>query len=937
MYIFLTVVLIIESILLIGTMAAINIGKTSGIQKILNFLGVSVALILLGGFFGLSAGSMETLFSAYQIESIGAVFFTVLLSMLSMLGCNIRIPKAIYTGLSLYGIIFTILILLSSLLPGQYLHMTALTESMAGMLPGEVYPFRSGIMKYIEIFCSVAISLSAFCLLFRYHYVRQRNTNPGAGWLLMANILSAAANVILLADNKTGFYWMNVILGLCWGYIIAVVYRFRLFDSIQMAKDDILETIEDGFAVVDFNGKLLYANEYAKRVFPELNYEATQDQIVEKLMDHDKKVLEIAESRFQISLVPFYDKQSYKGTTIWMTDKTEEYLATQKLIELKEEAEKANDAKSMFLANMSHEIRTPMNAIIGMTELILNDNINSNVEESANNIRNASNTLLSIINGILDFSKIETGNMEVQERDYSLGLLIKDVAYMTNLKLVDKNVELIIHMKETIPAMLRGDEMHVRQIFTNILSNAVKYTKRGYIRMNLDWEKHGKDAMISVSVEDTGCGIKEESIPTLFDSFQRADMIKNRTIEGTGLGLAICKRLVEVMGGTISVKSSYGVGSVFSFYFHQKIADEAPVGNFDELELPASGGEGRKALIAPLAKILVVDDNITNIKVAQGILTMYQVRVDTALSGRECLEKIEKHNYHMIFMDHMMPDMDGIETTKLIRQHHNPEIRNMVIIALTANAISGTREMFLQNGFQEYISKPINLNSMEAVLKKYLPSDIIHYVEKDDDLDYTEVEIELPYVDVESGLKNYGNNKTRYLQILKFIYDDGPGHVQRINDCLMVCNYRDYIFEVHALKGLMAGIGAMDLAEFARLQEYAARDGNIEVIRRESSFMVEQYETMLGNIKNLLNDNGLLREEIIQIRDKELTWEEFCSMLHSLQGSLDLLEQAEAARKVDNLLTYPLDVGIRRQLIEIKHAIGEFEYDEAAELIRQLL
>lgn len=937
MSIFLTVVLIIESVSLVATMMLINIGKTSDIQKILNFLGVSSALLLLGGFFALSAVSLETLFPAYQIESIGAVFFVVLLSLLSMLCCNVRIPKGIYIGLILYGLISASLILISPFFPGSYLKLEILPESAAGMLPGEVYPFAPGIVKYIEIFASLMVSLSTFFLLFRHYHVRQRNTNPGAGWLLTANLLPAVGNAILLVDNQTGFYWMNALFGVSWLYMIAVVYRFRLFDSMQMAKDDILETIEDGFAVIDFNGKLLYANEYAKKAFPELNYEATQDQIVEKLMKNDKKVLEIAERRFQISLVPFYDKQKYKGTTIWMTDKTEEYHATQKLIELKEEAEKANDAKSMFLANMSHEIRTPMNAIIGMTELILNDNINSNVEESANNIRNASNSLLSIINGILDFSKIETGKMEMQEKDYSLGLLIKDVAYMTNLKLVDKNVELIIHMKETIPAMLRGDEMHVRQIFTNILSNAVKYTKRGYIRMNVDWEKHGKDAMISVSVEDTGCGIKEESIPTLFDSFQRADMIKNRTIEGTGLGLAICKRLVEAMGGTISVKSSYGVGSVFSFYFHQKIVNEAPVGNFDQLELPASGGEGKKSLIAPLAKILVVDDNITNIKVAQGILTMYQVRVDTALSGRECLEKIEKHNYHMIFMDHMMPDMDGIETMKLIRLHHNPEIRNMVVIALTANAISGTREMFLQSGFQEYISKPININSIEAVLKKYLPSDIIHYVEKDDDLDYSEVEIELPYVDVASGLKNYGNNKTRYLQILKYIYDDGPGHVQRIKDCLMVCNYRDYIFEVHALKALMAGIGAMDLAEFARLQEYAARDGNIEVIRRESSYMVEQYQMMLENIKKLLNDNGLLREEIIQIREKELTWEEFCSMLHSLQGSLDLLEQAEAARKVDNLLTYPLDAGIRRQLIEIKHAIGEFEYDDAAELIRQLL
>ncbi len=313
MYIFLSVALVMESILLVGTLALINSGKTSDIQKILNFLGVSVALLLLGGFFSVSAVSMETLLSAYQIESIGAVFFVVLLSVLSMLCCNIRIPKGIYKGLLLYGMLAAFMILISALLPGWFLKMSTLpehtdhlmSEGMNRMLPGVAYPFLPGMLKYIDSACSLLISLATFGLLFRHYHVRQRTTNPGAGWLLAANLLPAAGNLLLLVDNKTGFYWMNVVLGICWGYIIAVVYRFRLFDSMQMAKDDILETIEDGFAVVDFNGKLLYANEYAKKAFPELNYEATQEQIVEKLMDNDKKVMEIAENRFQISLVPF--------------------------------------------------------------------------------------------------------------------------------------------------------------------------------------------------------------------------------------------------------------------------------------------------------------------------------------------------------------------------------------------------------------------------------------------------------------------------------------------------------------------------------------------------------------------------------------------------------------------------------------------------------
>ncbi|MCQ2521149.1 MAG: ATP-binding protein [Lachnospiraceae bacterium] len=720
--------------------------------------------------------------------------------------------------------------------------------------------------------------------------------------------------------------------------VVALIIRSKHYDPIRRAKENIIESIEDGFLIVSTSKKILMVNDQAKEYFPDLAVEDKQRKMVNELLDSDKEMIETEGRSISVSVVPYYKKKVKKGSTIWLHDKTEDQATTMRLTELKDEAEKANEAKSLFLANMSHEIRTPMNAIIGMTEMILHDNINSNVEENAKNIKAAGNSLLSIINGILDFSKIEAGTVERIETTFHLGRMVKEICNIISQNLRDKNVELIVHVPADVPVSLKGDETQVRQVFTNILTNAAKYTKRGYIRMHIDWKKTPKgNAFFKVTVEDTGCGIKEEHLETLFDSFQRADMIKNRTIEGTGLGLAICKRLIESMGGKIDVKSSYGIGSVFTFSFYMDVEDFTHMGDYESLEVSTRDAE-RKQLIAPLAKILVVDDNPTNIKVARGILTMYQVRVDTASSGKECLEKLKKNRYHMIFMDQMMPEMDGIETTKLIRIDSHPEIRSTKIIAMTANAITGAREMFLQNGFQEYISKPIALESVEMILKKFLPTEIVKYIDKpEEDKDYDSLEIKIPSVNVDKGLKNYGRDKGKYLQILKYIYDDGEGHLHRIKDYLEGRHYREYVYEVHALKGLMAGIGADELSELARLQEFAGRDGNISIIERDSEYMLSQYVLMLENIKKVLNDSGMLREQIIQIRDHELTWNEFCNMLHSLQGSLDLLEQNEAAIKADNLLTYPLEDGIRKQIIEIKHAINEFEYEQATELIRQLL
>ena len=398
----------------------------------------------------------------------------------------------------------------------------------------------------------------------------------------------------------------------------------------------------------------------------------------------------------------------------------------------KQQAIMASKAQAQFLASMSHEIRTPINAVIGMNEMILRESDNETIQEYAYNVQSSSNMLLGLVNDVLDFSKIESGQLELVEDKYNLLDLIQAESVLLNARATGKPLSVKLEVAPDLPTQVYGDELRIKQIVTNLLSNAVKYTKEGSVTLKVYCEWHENDIMLHFDVQDTGIGIREEDLEKLFSSFKRLELNKNRNIEGTGLGLNIAKRLVELMKGTITVDSVYGEGSTFKVTIPQLVIDETPIG---ELEGKVRNSKADKTskqgkFVAPEATILVVDDNMMNLAVTRALLKRTKMQLDMVESGQACLEISKTRRYDVILMDHMMPEMDGVETLNKLRADKNNPNHDTVVIALTANAIAGCREMYLEHGFDDYCSKPIKGESLDELLLLHLPDNLVQLVEE---------------------------------------------------------------------------------------------------------------------------------------------------------------------------------------------------------------
>ncbi|MDR0867934.1 MAG: response regulator [Planctomycetota bacterium] len=532
----------------------------------------------------------------------------------------------------------------------------------------------------------------------------------------------------------------------------------------------------------------------------------------------------------------------------------------------------ASAIKSAFLARMSHEIRTPMNAIIGMSELAQREGHSPRqLGAYLAGIKNAGVNLLGIINDILDFSKIESGKMEIRPERYGTAAMLDDVLAIVGVRLAEKTLTLEERIEPTVPRELVGDAGRVRQVLTNLLSNAVKYTDQGFVKFSLDWRTVGAEedrAELKFVVADSGIGIKEADLPRLFGDFSRVDERRNASIEGTGLGLALARRLCRAMGGDIAVTSEYGKGSTFTATITQGVGDWSRLGGY-----PAAGRKSsrrattakpRHSFTAPAARVLAVDDFAPNLLVVEGLLAPYQIETQTCASGAEAIEWLHRREFDVVFMDHMMPEMDGIEATKAIRGMGRADLP---IIALTANAIVGMREMFLSNGFNDYLSKPIEVPLLDGVLRKWIPLDKQQPLVETVPVETVSVETapveqapvgqaavgtvpvgqaatpppppppNLPAiagVNVEDGLTKVGGSPALYLKILAMFCQDAQARLPLFAQTPDGEEaWKNFTIQTHALKSGLASIGADELSARAKALEFAGKERDAAAVRRQ--------------------------------------------------------------------------------------------------------
>lgn len=920
-------------------------GDGSREQKLMQYFLMGSLIQNAGYLLELTAPTVEAALVAVKVQYMGSLSVPISYCYFMFSYCYEKAPSKLLKFLKIVDVLVLGLVFTCDLHTFYYSRIDWLyTPEGHGYLSLEYGPGY-----WVFMLCSMIIpyALSMYALIRvcikkpDYAADRQYKLVLGLSFLPVIVLCSYVMKLTLVYD-PTPF-----VLGFVLSSVVILVWSRKVYDFSSLASGSLLDSMSDGVIAIDKHGRIVSYNPAAAGIFQDLNIRAVGKHIgeVNDFPQYELGQDVIGEFCLNGSFYQGHAEQvldrygETKGYVILILDMTETRNYIEEITRVREQAEQANIAKSAFLANMSHEIRTPMNAIVGLSDIIMEESKGRKVYEYTCDIKASAHNLLALINDILDLSKVEAGKMELVPTQYHVKSLVKEVLNMMDIVASQHGLMLESEYDMSIPCCYLGDESRIKQILINLLNNALKFTKKGHVKISvsgMQGETEDTECLI-FRVEDTGCGIREEDFERIFENFKQIDSKRNRSAEGTGLGLSITRHLAELMQGTIKVESVYGEGSTFIVEIQQKIADARPLSEVPEPE--ARKEMPLEPFTAKGCKVLVVDDNLINRKVARSFLQTYGLEIIEAESGMEAIELVHRTQFDIIFMDHMMPMMDGIEAVQIIRRDCGENGRLPVVIALTANAMEGVRENFLANGFQDFITKPIDRRAMHMALLKWIPEENrvaggswMDNLQANNDI-FQKITIE--GIDTDEMAVHYSGSLEEYNELLALYCLDGQRKLKVLQELWEERDYEGYGIEVHALKSASANVGAMRVSSRAKEQEKAVNRGDLTFVDSHASKLLAEYEEQLGHIQDYLEKNR--KEESINVIKKTIEKAELLQEMESALDSLEDFQAKECAHKIEGLLECQLETDTEAALEKVKEQLKLYEDEAAEQMLRELI
>ena len=912
--------------------------RKSMLQNLLLLVMVSTLINFVGYLFELLATTKEMALQAVKFLYLGKPYIILGMSLFVLEYFKIQVPKiikgifvCIHAGISF--LVFTCE------------HHTLFYDSIEyvdeGYFPHLV--LGHGIVYNFHIVCVVGYFLLILGVGAWQYKISNSKRARKQIMLLGATILASIMGLIIFFSGITGGYDSTLL-----GYLISIcillycMEKYDLLDTLTLAKENVIDEFSDGLIVLDNQLKVIYTNSQVQQIYPEIttgNYEQVLREIVN--LCNNKGNLSIREKIYKI-----YEKEIVKDNIVYgkmyvVSDITESYNYTISLEKQTAIAEQANKAKSAFLAKMSHEIRTPINSVLGMNEMILRESKEMEIKKYAMDIKTSANALLGIINDILDSSKIESGKLEILPVEYELDSLLNDIMNMIFIKARDKQLKFEILVDETLPNVLWGDDVRIRQILINLLNNAVKYTQKGKVTLSVSGKIEENEVIMCYEVADTGIGIKAEDLPKLCAAFERIEETRNRSIEGTGLGMSIVSDLLRLMGTELKVHSVYGQGTEFSFELKQRIVNPEQIGDFEERSKRLYQEHPHETLfVAPEAEVLVVDDNDINRKVFANLLKQTKIQITDVDSGSKCLEQVKAKHFDLIFLDHMMPEMDGVETLHVMKEMEDSKCKNVPVIILTANAVTGAKERYLEEGFDDFLSKPIIPEKLEQMIKQWLPEEYIQEAQVEETLQETESVSgvskapELPEIeefDWDYAKAHLGDEELVKQTVMDFYHSMGWEITQLeelVENIETIEGLKEYRTRVHALKSTAAMVGALLLSKLAKLLEMAAMEENISRIMVMHPVLMEELKKHKERM--IVLEDGNTEKKVMDSM-------ELLDILDELRESLEDRDFDRTDEIMESTDEYQFEGELQKQMEVLRVQVLNLETENAIETTQKMI